>query len=152
MNLKLRSIERREDVGRISAILETGMEATLRSLGRELPPGTVQRFLDRAWGRRETLVLVVEGPDGVVGLLATGPFEDPTTGETTPMVAAFFVSPSFRHRGIARALFAEAQRLLSLRGERRILARAAHNDDVLISMGERWGLVRAWELMAFETS
>ena len=29
-------------------------------------------------------------------------------------------------------------------------ARAAHNDDALISMGERWGFVRAWELMSAE--
>jgi hypothetical protein len=29
-------------------------------------------------------------------------------------------------------------------------ARAGHNDDALISMGERWGFVRQWEMMVRE--
>ena len=33
-------------------------------------------------------------------------------------------------------------------GDPRGHAAFGHNDDALISMGERWGLVRTWELMA----
>jgi hypothetical protein len=42
------------------------------------------------------------------------------------------------------------QSVLAERGMRVLAARAGHNDDALISMGERWGFVRAWELMLFE--
>ena len=44
----------------------------------------------------------------------------------------------------------EARRLLGQRGLRTLAARAGHNDDALISMGERWGFVRAWELLLYE--
>ena len=39
---------------------------------------------------------------------------------------------------------------LAARGVRGISARVGHNDDALISMGERWGFVRHWELLLRE--
>jgi GNAT superfamily N-acetyltransferase len=66
------------------------------------------------------------------------------------MVLVLYVEPDARHRGVARALVEEATRLLAARGLRRLAARAGHNDDALISMGERWGFVRQWELMLRE--
>ncbi len=150
MNLKLRPLERREEAQAFVGLLETGMRESASALGREAPPGTARRFLERALGRPETLLLVAEGEGRELGIAATAPFEDPLSGETTPIVVALYVDPSIRRRGVARALLAEARRLLAQRGETRLFARAAHNDDVLISMGERWGLVRAWELMSTE--
>jgi hypothetical protein len=51
---------------------------------------------------------------------------------------------------VARALVHETARLLAARGAGTLAARAGHNDDALISMGERWGFVRSWELLARE--
>ena len=81
---------------------------------------------------------------------ASGPFRDPLTGVAEPMLVALYVVPEIRHRGVARALVLELRRLLAARGFSGLAARAAHNDDALISMGERWGLVRTWEFMSSE--
>jgi ribosomal protein S18 acetylase RimI-like enzyme len=148
MNLRVRPIELRPEAERLSTLLGAGLAATLEALGEEPRAGLAERFLEHDLGKPEALFLVAEGPTGTVGLLVTAPFADPATGESAPLVTALYVVPEFRHRGIARALFAEGKRLLHQRGKSRLLARAAHNDDVLISMGERWGLVRTWELMA----
>ncbi len=150
MNLKLRPLESPEEAHAFAGLLETGMRESASALGREAPRGIARRFLERAFDRPETLLLVAEGDGRELGIAATAPFEDPLSGETAPILIALYVDPSIRRRGVARALFAEAMRILAQRGGARLFARAAHNDDVLISMGERWGLVRAWELMSSE--
>jgi GNAT superfamily N-acetyltransferase len=66
------------------------------------------------------------------------------------MVLLLFVSPDVRHRGLARAMVDAVTRVLAARGHEKLAARAAHNDDALISMGERWGFVRQWEMMLRE--
>jgi len=66
------------------------------------------------------------------------------------MVLILFVSPSARHGGLAGALVEAATAELAGRGIPLLAARAGHNDDALISMGERWGFVRQWELMVRE--
>ena len=50
----------------------------------------------------------------------------------------------------AKALVEGVSGLLRDRGMSTLAARAGHNDDALISMGERWGFVRQWELMVLE--
>ena len=47
-----------------------------------------------------------------------------------------------------RALILELSRLLLRRGFEALLARAGHNDDALISMAERLGMVRTFEVMS----
>ena len=84
------------------------------------------------------------------GLCLTVPFEDPLTGEILPMIVILRVDPNLRHRGIARALVDDARSILAERGHGILAARAGHNDDALISMGERWGFLRHWELMLHE--
>ena len=63
------------------------------------------------------------------------------------MILALWVDPDWRHRGLARALVGRVHDEL---GAAVIGARAAHNDDALISMGERWGFVRSFEVMFHE--
>ena len=36
---------------------------------------------------------------------------------------------------------------LAMRGIRKLGAICGHNDDALISMGERWGFTRRWEIL-----
>jgi GNAT superfamily N-acetyltransferase len=117
-----------------------------------LPEGTCRRFFERRFEERETALLVAETAHGRadLGVCVTGPFEDPLTGSRVPMVLILFVSPSARHRGLARELVEAATRELASRGIARLAGRAAHNDDALISMGERWGFVRQWEMMVRE--
>ncbi|MCC7011546.1 MAG: GNAT family N-acetyltransferase [Planctomycetes bacterium] len=116
----------------------------------ELAPGTSERFLRAHFQARETVCVVAEGPERAWGVCLTGPFVDPLLGTTQPMVLVLHVDPALRHRGVATELVREAERVLRERGATTLAARATHNDDALISMGERWGFVRAWELMVRE--
>jgi ribosomal protein S18 acetylase RimI-like enzyme len=79
-----------------------------------------------------------------------GPLVDPLRGESLPTVLVLHVDPALRHRGVAHELIEEATRVLAARGLQRLAARVGHNDDALISMGERWGFVRSWGLMVRE--
>ena len=117
-----------------------------------LPEGTCRRFFARAFTARETVLLLAESGPGRsdLGVCLTGPLEDPLTEERVPMVLILYVSPDARHRGLARRLVDETTALLRRRGFAGLAARAGHNDDALISMGERWGFVRQWELMLRE--
>ena len=69
---------------------------------------------------------------------------------SVPMILVLHVETAWRHRGVARALLERVSELLAARGVRGLAARVGHNDDALISMGERWGFVRTFELMARE--
>jgi len=117
-----------------------------------LPAGVSQRFIEQHLGADETVLLVAEFEPGSadVGLCLVGPFEDPLTAERLPLILVLHVEPSLRHRGHAGRLVSEAGRILAGRGLGRFACRAGHNDDALISMGERWGFVRQWELMVRE--
>jgi len=151
MNLKLRTIDDLEEARALLPLLERGAsESSSSYLNEPFAAGDGARFLERCFGRAETLVLAAEADGKAQALAVTAPFEDPLTGATRPMVVVLYVDPDLRHRGVARALVKELRRLLARRGQEVLLARAGHNDDAVISMGERWGLVRAWELMSTE--
>ena len=117
-----------------------------------LPEGVSRRFFKRRFEQSESVLLVAESAVGKadLGVCVTGPFEDPLLGTRVPMILLLFVSPDVRHRGLAHAMVEQVARLLEQRGHRTLAARAGHNDDALISMGERWGFVRQWEMMLRE--
>jgi ribosomal protein S18 acetylase RimI-like enzyme len=110
-------------------------------------PASVLARIDGALDQRETLVLVARAGSDLVGALVALPHVDPLTGERAPEICVLHVHPNFRHRGLARALVADALRRFSAAGVKAVLARAGHNDDARISMGERWGFVRTSEIM-----
>jgi GNAT superfamily N-acetyltransferase len=117
--------------------------------------GAVARLLERSFDRPETVLLRADarGADtgsGPLGILPTAPLEDPLSGERLPLIVLLHVEPRSRHRGIAGRLVEAATRELARRGLECLAARAGHNDDALISMGERWGFVRHWDLMLRE--
>lgn len=116
------------------------------------PAGAAARFLARAWAESETVLVAAfkPGARAPAGLCLSGAHVDPLSGERVPMVLVLFVDVELRHRGVARALVERCRELLGARGHARLAARALHNDDALISMGERWGFVRAWEWMLWE--
>jgi len=125
------------------------LEALETMLPSEAGSGALTAFLERAFDEPETLLLVARerGDERVWGLCLVGAFVDPFTAERLPMLLALWVDPGLRHRGVARALQAEARRLLVERGQSSFCTRAAYNDDALVSMAERWGYVRQWEWM-----
>jgi len=127
-------------------------QATAEFRDVPLPEGTCRRFFGRSFSEPETVLVVAETAEGKsdLGVCLTGPFEDPLTAGRLPMVLILFVSPHARHRGLARALIEEVTETLAERGMKALSARAGHNDDALISMGERWGFVRQWEMMVRE--
>lgn len=114
------------------------------------PKGAAERCLRERFAAPETALVVAEEGGRAWGLCLTGPFRDPLLGTTLPMLLVLHVDPALRHRGVATELVQEAQRALGERGLYSLAARAGHNDDALISMGERWGFVRSWELMVKE--
>lgn len=152
MNLTLRTLEAAE-LRAAGALLDEALAESAEALGDEPPrPGAAHALLERCAGRPETLVLAALEPGRAEprGLCATVPLEDPLGGAALPLLALLWVDPALRQRGIARGLVAEAARLLGARGLRALAARAGHNDDALVSMGERWGFVRRWELLLRE--
>ncbi len=116
------------------------------------PKGASERRLRRDFAAPQSVLIVASEPDGerLAGLSYAGPVEDPTSLERAPCLLALWVEPRLRHQGLARELVKETRKILAGRGQHRLLARVAHNDDALISMGERWGFVRTWEWMVSE--
>jgi GNAT superfamily N-acetyltransferase len=150
MDPQIRWIEDRKEASEMSPALEAYVaQATADVRDGPLPEGTCRRFFERRFADKETVLLVAETRPGRadLGVCITGPFEDPLVGTRVPMILVLFVSPSARHRGLARALVGRATEVLTSRGITTLAARAGHNDDALISMGERWGFVRQWEIM-----
>lgn len=150
MDPRIRCIEDPGEAIELSSALEAYVaQATADVRDGPLPEGTCRRFFERSFGEKETVLLVAETRPGRadLGACITGPFEDPLVGSRVPMVLVLFVSPSARHRGLAKALVERATERLASRGLHTLAARAGHNDDALISMGERWGFVRQWEIM-----
>lgn len=112
------------------------------------PVGATARFLEQHFEVPETLLLeALDEAGGILGLCLLGPLVDPLKGTAVPTVLVLHVASTWRHRGVARALIRAASDELSRRGVRGLSARVGHNDDALISMGERWGFVRHWELL-----
>lgn len=116
------------------------------------PEGASERFLRRWFDAPQTVLLTASEPGRGEpwAVCLSGPFEDPLRGEVTPTLLVLHVDPQLRRRGVARELIDELGRILQERGLTRLAARVGHNDDALISMGERWGFVRAWEWIVRE--
>lgn len=118
------------------------------------PNGASERFVRSHFDAPQTVLVVAEDAAArdstPLGLCLVGPLEDPLLRSVTPLVLVLYVDPTLRHRGIATELIADAERILASRGIHQLAARAGHNDDALISMGERWGFVRSTELMVKE--
>ena len=85
-----------------------------------------------------------------IGMCVTVPMEDPLVGDQVPVVVVLHVHPEYRHRGLASHMVQAVRAELRTRGQSVLAARAGHNDDALISMGERWGFVRTVEIMVHE--
>lgn len=117
-----------------------------------LPPNVGSRLLRRALEAREGVVLTAH--DGAtrqrIGLCVTAPMTDPLVGDVMPVVVVLHVHPDYRHRGLARQMVRAVVEELEGREIHALAARAGHNDDALISMGERWGFVRSIEVMVRE--
>ena len=114
------------------------------------PEGAAARLLERAFDDPATVLVKAEAEGGWAGLCLVGPLEDPLLGTRTPLVLVLHVVSAWRHRGLGRALLERAAEELDRRGVGGLTGRVGHNDDALISMGERWGFVRNFELMQRE--
>jgi GNAT superfamily N-acetyltransferase len=151
MNLRIRELTERSAALELSAEMDRAAAWSMAEFRDEpLPPGVSERFFARWFDAPECLVLVAldaDAGDQRLGFCCTAPLEDPLTGERIPLIAILYVDPGARHRGVASALVRRARELLRERGQPALAARAGHNDDALISMGERAGFTRVWELM-----
>jgi len=153
MEVTLRFVEELAEALALAPELERhAAEITAEFRDGEAPRAIVRRLFERSFDAPETRLLAatVDGSERPVGVCVSAPLEDPLLGERVPIIVLLHVHPEFRHRGLARQMVAALERELRSRGIERLAARAAHNDDALISMGERWGFVRSWELMLKE--
>ena len=152
MKVELTPVTSLEEALALAPRLDDCAAASLAEFSDDpFPAGATERFLRRHFDADETVLVVARVSNGdPVGLCLVGPFEDPLTAVRVPMVLTLHVATAWRHRGVARSLVSEAQSQLVGRGQTKLAARAGHNDDALISMGERWGFVRLWELMLLE--
>lgn len=149
MNLRLRTIATRAEARGTQALLEQAVRA---QLGPEARAEELARRFQDGLGPREALLVVAE-PKEVerpLALAASLPETEPLTGAVRARLVLLYTDPSIRLRGVARALVGELRRGLTARGVTELVAQAAHNDDAVISMGERWGFVRTLELLSAE--
>jgi ribosomal protein S18 acetylase RimI-like enzyme len=151
MKLRIRRVASLEEALALAPRLDEHSAEFMGQFSDEpFPAGACERFLRRHFETRECALIVAEAESRIWGVALSGPFTDPLLGTTMPMIVVLHVDPSLRHRGVATELVQEIERAMSERGIANLCARAAHNDDALISMGERWGYVRSWELMVKE--
>lgn len=71
-------------------------------------------------------------------------------GVSAPFLYFLYTHPGFRRLGVARELLLQAEQWLKKQGSRTLVAPATHNDDAIISMGERRGYLREREWMVKE--
>jgi len=112
-------------------------------------------LLQRAEGSPAGLLLTAhsndgDGPGARLGYCVVVPWADPLTDLETPFIAALEVDRNYRHRGLARSMVDAVTAEMKRRGHHELAARVGHNDDALISMGERWGFVRSHEVMVLQ--
>ncbi len=148
MDAQIRTVASREEARALEARLDAAAREAQEILeGAAPPPGWAAAWLDAHLDAPGSLLLVAETAAGAadLGVLLVAEHEDPLGVESVPLVLLLSVETEQRHRGVATALVDAAQDELKGRGFPRLAARAPHNDDARISMGERWGFVRAWE-------
>lgn len=152
MNVRLKAIASADDAQARATDVERALtdseDLALILTDRPNP----HELLERVIGQPESVFVVAESmapeDDGAtVGLCLTGPLVDPLSAARIPIVLAFWVAPGYRHRGLARHLLEDVARQLLERGQPGLCLRTDHNDDALISMGERWGFTRRWEIL-----
>lgn len=153
MDLSLRILSDRSEALDIAPTFDA-IAAEINAEFRDTPvPDAVGLNLIRRHFSDPEMVIAVaqdKGNGARLGLCVTAPLVDPLFGERIPLIVLLHVHPDHRHRGIAAHLVEAVSRELASRGIHQLAARAGHNDDALISMGERWGFVRHWEVMLRE--
>jgi ribosomal protein S18 acetylase RimI-like enzyme len=150
MEARLRTIADRAEARPLEGRLDAAaLEMTQIHESDPPPVGWASAWLDRHLSDKLSLLLVAESEAGKsdLGVLLAGAFADPLGIESVPMILLLSVDSRQRHRGIASGLVERAQAILTERGHPRLAARAPHNDDARISMGERQGFVREWEVL-----
>lgn len=153
MQIELRPLTRLDEARPLCPRLDRAAASFQAQYSDEpYPAGSAERYLERSLDEPETVLLAAFKPGSreAAGVCLIGAHVEPLSGERVPMVLVLAVDDELRHRGVARALIERGRAILQGRGIQRLAARAAHNDDALISMGERWGFVRAWEWMLYE--
>lgn len=152
MNIEVQTISVTKDLEEIAPLAQRLVEQAMDEF-REDPilPGCGLALLQRALASPTGVIMRAVGPDGnTAGLIVTGPLVDPLVGDETAMILLLWTQDAFRRRGMAKRLVACAQEALTARGLTILAARAGHNDDALISMGERSGFIRAYEVLLRE--
>ncbi len=151
MEIQLRPVFDREEALGLCTQLDVFAAQHLAEFGSEpAADGLCRAFVERHFESPEFLLHLAESSGGMAGACLIGPMEDPLSAERYAFISILHVERDFRHQGLARALVFDAKRILAERGLSRLAARAGHNDDALISMGERWGFLRHWELLLHE--
>ena len=150
MNVRLRSVEAGAERAAFGPLLDRALHETAAVLGREaLGANPAADLLARVGDHPATLVVVAEpsADREVRAVCLTAPLVDPVGGGVEPLLAALWVDPALRGRGLARAMLREAGRILGERGLGPLVVRIPHGDDALAAMADRWSLVRTWQLM-----
>jgi GNAT superfamily N-acetyltransferase len=153
MDVTLEILEAPDDALDLAAAIDDYARETTAEFRDEDPAeGVGLRLVKRHFTVPECVFLVArdKARGERIGMCVTAPLEDPLLGERMPTVVVLFVHPDYRHRGLASQMVQAVRAELESRGLASLAARAAHNDDALISMGERWGFVRVYEIMVRE--
>lgn len=150
--MRLRLITTLEEALKLAPLLDRcAAQYNAQFSDEPFPTGAAERYLRLHLQDQETVLVVAEdkGPQPA-GICLTGALVDPLMRTRTPLVLVLYVEDASRHQGVATQIIAEVRGALADRGIRALAGRVGYNDDALISMGERWGFVRVWDLMLHE--
>ncbi|MDE0905129.1 MAG: hypothetical protein OSB42_10915 [Planctomycetota bacterium] len=152
MNLSLKEISDPADCEALAPLAQRLVERSCEELRNDpAPEDCGLKLLQRVLQSPTGVILQTIGADGeTVGLIVTGPLIDPLVGDETPMVLLLWTADAFRRRGMSKGMIQSAAEILAGRGLHSLAARAEHNDDALISMGERSGFIRLYEVLLRE--
>ncbi len=152
MNLSLQEINDPADCEPLASLAQELIEHTMGELREEpVPSGRGLALLQGVLQSKAGVILRTIGSEGeTIGLIVTGPMLDPLVGDETPMILLLWTADPYRRRGMSKRLIENAVEILGSRGLHSLAARAGHNDDALISMGERSGFIRSFEVLVRE--
>jgi len=113
---------------------------------------SARNFLVKSLGQKESVYLLgrEEKTGKFAGFLFIARREDSFLATSSPFAYLLFTHPDFRRLGLAASLLVEGEKVLKERGLTKLIAPATHNDDAIISMGERRGYLREREYMVKE--
>lgn len=142
--------DRMEGVQPFWAQMEEGIREQYHSYYRDLEIKGPREFMQSSLGHPSTVLLIARDAksEQFAGVMFVAARKDPFIGKEDPYIYLLYTVREFRRLGLAATLIDKGEEILRRRGQKSLSAPAGHNDDAIISLGERRGYLREIEFMS----